>query len=101
MATSQENPSVILAEDDEDLALARMDRKCYLRTSMVPKKAYTSVREPSIVKQFSEIREANFLDDGGKEEARVPWNWKNTRSPKVPMSKVCQGTSNHLTMKPP
>ena len=69
MDTSQETPSGILEDDDEDLVPALMDRKCHLRTSMVPKKAYTSVREPSIGKRFSEIREANFLEDGGKEEA--------------------------------
>ena len=65
LASSSSLPETEYDEDD-DLKPAEMDRNDVLRKSItVPRKSFVSLRDPPIERRFTEVKEANFLDDAG------------------------------------
>ena len=63
---SSSSPPETEDDDDDDLKPAEMDRNDILRKSItVPRKAFIALRDPPIERRFTEVKEANFLDDAG------------------------------------
>ena len=83
-------------DDDEDLKPAEIDRNDILRKS-VPRKAFIALRDPPIERRFTEVKEANFLDDAGplELEERVSEDLATSAHEQETSSSSLSGSSSH------